>query len=402
MDDLNEQALAATARVRNAPGYRSLGAAERSELDHHLGRIEAALQEQPAQPFDGRGQSYSTSDPYAIPLATPGDLRGPGGLRGPRPGQPGRGPGPGPPPTQRPARPRPPPGTEVLGQRARRALDAVDFPSFVAELIRGTFQAVVDATAQQVREYAKLVADLSQSLDNFTRDNVSQNQGRDWLVEKYPRDLTLALPSPGEDTAPQILPRDDAEESPDWLADFGLEGEELTTELAEGPLLNAGRRALGEERMRTLATMVLIGVNRIVIDDGQLRARLQFHARARERVTAEVSAQTGAQQMGITGRQAGMQGVVSTMVSTVDVNAQSDISIKTELVGEVSLRFRTQTFDLENFADTPAITLINRHSLRREGATAIAAPGDAGAGAGPEGAAAGPAPVAPPNDGDQT
>ena len=53
---------------------------------------------------------------------------------------------------------------------------------------------------------------------------------------------------------------------------------------------------------------------RIVVDDGQIRAKLQFHASARERVSAEVVSVTGGHSQGIAARQAGMAAAVSTML----------------------------------------------------------------------------------------
>ena len=364
---MTAEALQATAALRRSPGYRALTSGERAQFDHNLGRVEAALRGESNVP--GGGLTVP-DDPYAIPaahtttrarsLATPNDLIGIGGRAPPREQAPAQ--------TSAPAtRERGPAGTEILGERARRALEAVDFTSFVAELIQGTFVAIVDATSQQVREYAKLVADLSQSVDKFTQSNVSINQARDQLVERHGADLRLVLPGPGETAEPQVVPLEDSEDtSPAWLDNYGLSGATLTRELVEGPLLNASRRELGEERMRNLATMVLMGISRIVVDDGQLKARLQFHARAREKVSADIIAQGGAQQIGIAGRQNRASSAVSTMVSTVDVNSQADVAIKADLVGEVSLRFRTETFDLNNFADASTMQLISRHSLARE------------------------------------
>jgi hypothetical protein len=206
----------------------------------------------------------------------------------------------------------------------------VDFSSFVAGLIQGTFQAIV-ATVQQVREYAKLVADLSKTVEDFTRDNVSGNQARDWLTERYPQDLALVLPSPGQPGEPRVVPRRGADPSPAWLGELGLEGAQLDEQLTEGALLVAARRSLGEERMRLLANTVLLGINRIVVEDGQIRARLQFHAHAREQLTADIKLQGGQQMLGIAARQGGAATQISTMVSTVDVNTQSDISIKADL-----------------------------------------------------------------------
>jgi hypothetical protein len=358
-------ALEATRSIRRSRGYAGLAAGERAALERDLSQIERALIGNPTQ---------ATVDPYAVPLETPMNLRGGGllGPGGPPPMQTGAGSAPplGPPPAAPP--PRAPTGTEGLGERARRALDAVDFPSFVAGLIHGTFRSIVDATAQQVREYAKLVADISKSVDEFTRDNVNPNQARDYLVDKHPADLTLVFPRPGEPGEPRVVPRVPGA-SPAWLADYGLEGEELTPELVDGALVQSARKSVGEDRMRTLATMVLMGINRIVVDDGQIRARLQFHAKASERMKADVTAQTGGQQLGIAGQSSGLRSAVSTMVSTVDVNAQSDISIKADLVGEVSVRFRTETFDLQRFADSQAISLITRHAQQLPAANGGAA-----------------------------
>jgi hypothetical protein len=51
----------------------------------------------------------------------------------------------------------------------------VDFPDFVAGLIQGTFGAIVDASIQQMEEYAKLVHDVAQSLDANLTDNDLQD-----------------------------------------------------------------------------------------------------------------------------------------------------------------------------------------------------------------------------------
>jgi hypothetical protein len=342
-------ALAATRSIRQSSGYAALAHGERQALESDLRRIEAAL-------APAALAVAAAHDPYAMPLETPADLqRMQAGLS---PAQPQ----PAPPATIAPAA-RPRAGTEAIGERARAALEAVDFPSFVAELIHGTFQAIVDATAQQIREYARLVASLAQTTEQFGRENVSPNQVRFGLAERHPADLFVVVPKTGERGEPALKPRrkDDAG-SPAWLSEYGLAGEELTAELAEGALLQAGQRTLAEERMQNLATMVLLGINRIVIQDGQIKARLQFHASARESVKADVADVGAAIQGGIAGRDAGSQGAVMTRVSTVSVNAQADVAIKANLVGEVAIRFRSETFNLERFADSQAIELISRHS----------------------------------------
>jgi hypothetical protein len=355
MTDRARLALAAAQALRRSRGYAALDPRERQDLDAHLGRIEQALT------YGGNGGNGSAlRDPYAVPLETPADLQR--GFGPPPSSSPAQPPASAMPSPSAPPMPAPPPGTEVIGARARQALEAVDFPAFVAGLVSGTFQAIVDSTAQQVREYATLVASITKSVGDFSRDNVSPNQVRDWLVARHPKDLVLVVPKPGERGEPKLRPRSSNAGSPAWLAQYGLADQELSDELVEGPLIEAARLNLGEERLQTLATMVLMGINRIVVNDGQIKARLQFHASARESLKADVTNQATGQQVGIAGRQTQMQAAVSTMVSTINVNAQADVAVRANLVGEVAIKFRTETFDINRFADTQAIQLLTRHS----------------------------------------
>jgi hypothetical protein len=354
MNDRTPTALEAMRSIRKSAGFARLDVDERRMLERDLRRVEDALR---------------PTDPYASALDDPAARSPSPGVAAPASGA----------TTPSPAPAAPPPGTAEIGERGRRALDAVDFSGFVAGLVTGTFRSIVDATAQQVREYAGLVASISKTVDEFSRDNVTPNQVRDWLSNRYPRDLKVVLPEAGKQgESPRLVPAPDrGADSPAWLATYGLDGQAFNEELTEGPLIDAGRRSLGEERLQSLATMVLLGINRIVVNDGQIRARLVFHASARETLSAEIQ-QGSQQQGGIAARTIGPQSAISTMVSTVSVNAQADASVKVDLTGEVSIQFRTESFPLERFADSGAMQLINQHARWQSPAAApvaqVAAP----------------------------
>ncbi len=269
-------------------------------------------------------------------------------------------------PTQvAPAAPAAPPVSQTaqLGDRMETALEAVDFTGFVSKLITGTFRAIVDASAAQMKEYANLVASLATTLEDFTGENVSLNQARDHLAQQYPQDLMLKLPPAGSTEQPLLLVRPERQgESPDWLQKYNLKGEELSDELVEGRLLEAARKKVGEGRMSSLATMVLMGINRIVVNDGEVRAKVQFHAAAIDLQHADFRSQQG----GMMSRDAGGAGsVTQMMVSTLKANAQADSAIKADLMGEVRVSFKTEVFPLERFADSAAIQLISRHAKWR-------------------------------------
>lgn len=346
-------ALEAARRLRLSSAFRGLTSGEQATVGRDLERIERALAVRPPGRYGG--------DPYAIAQATPDDLQrdlgGTGGSPAPQAsGSPQRAPA-APPPAPAPAK-NPLADMKAAGE----IVDAINFPSFVASLVTGTFKAIVDATSQQLREYADLVANLSRSVDDFGRDHVSDEQVRASLASKYPNDLVHRAPPPGQGGATKLALASGSEgTSPAWLAQYGLAGQPLDADLVAGPLVDAGRTRLAEERMQTLAAMVLMGINRIVINDGDIQAKLQFHAQVNTKTDVEIA--TAQINDGSIAQRSINGGAAPTlMISTAKVNAQSDASAKASLTGQVRIRFRTETFPLERFADSAAIQLINRHA----------------------------------------
>ena len=99
-------------------------------------------------------------------------------------------------------------------------------------------------------------------------------------------------------------------------------------------------------------------VGAVVVSDGDIRAKLQFHANVKEKTDAELA--TVQMGQGIAGRSTAP--AASLMVTTVKANTQAEASLKANLTGEVRIAFRTETFPLERFADSQAIQLLNRHA----------------------------------------
>jgi hypothetical protein len=69
--------------------------------------------------------------------------------------------------------------------------DEINFPAFVASLVHGTFDAIVDASIRQMEAFAGLVSAVAKDVDQFTAENVTANQVRDHLADQYPADLAL-------------------------------------------------------------------------------------------------------------------------------------------------------------------------------------------------------------------
>jgi len=148
------------------------------------------------------------------------------------------------------------------GAAAAALLQQVDFPDFVGDLINGVFSAIVNASIQQMEAYANLIKQVASSVDQFAKDSLGEPQGRDWLAQRFPAQLDLdprgrlrwrVDPQAGARTIAAGLLMPDRE--PDTRA-----------------LVAAARRRMAIDRQQLLATMVMMGINRIVVTDGSIKA----------------------------------------------------------------------------------------------------------------------------------
>lgn len=168
-----------------------------------------------------------------------------------------------------------------ISPQAEDFVAEVDFPVFVRDLINSVFEAIVTSSIEQMEAYGELMASVAKSLDQFLEDNVSEEQGRDWLATTFP-DLFELDREPGCDGKPCLRVRDgvDVKRALARVNRLPLEGGPLRSldgDAIEKKLVPAARR-VAAARQQVLATMVLMGINRIVVTDGKISARLEFEA----------------------------------------------------------------------------------------------------------------------------
>lgn len=270
-----------------------------------------------------------------------------------------------------------PQATETIARRAGAMVNEIDFPGFVAQLVHGTFDAIVDASIRQMESYSSMVAAVAKTVDQFTEENVTLNQARDWLAARYPGEVMLLLPDgSAERSEPQLAPRAEGL-TPVWLGDYGIEDEELSAELLEQRILPQVRLKVGSERQQLLATMVLLGMNRVVVRDGSITSKVMFRAAAQDAAKVGYATSSDPQAVANWGQRGAMtyEGQSSTMVSTVAVNAQNESNVRADLFGEVKLNFVSETLPLDRLADAAKIALVQRNSpsLRAPAAAPAAA-----------------------------
>jgi hypothetical protein len=242
-----------------------------------------------------------------------------------------------------------------------RMIKEVDFPGFVASLVKGTFNAVVDASIQQMKAYGDLVQSVAMSVNEFRDQNVSPAQGRSHLVSKYPQMFQLGTDSKGLES---VLMKDDfdLDNLPDFQKELGLA--QPVDEVDDGVielLTQASRDDLARSRQQLLATTILMGINRIIITDGRVNAKLVFTFSAEDTMSRQGTAEDyeierQRKEFEIKQGNQFAKGVfekpVPIKVSSTTGESSAGLEAAGKITGEVSLNFRSETFPLEQMANT--------------------------------------------------
>jgi hypothetical protein len=254
-----------------------------------------------------------------------------------------------------------PGATAQVARVTQDTLKAIAFPTFVADLIKGTFEAITNSSIRQMEAYMRLLENVGMTVDQFMDSNISDDQARDWLSQRYPDHIQVSNR--------KLAVRDGSDErrAPDFQADLNLSGGvSLDEDSMEETLVPAARRRLAQMRLQMLSTLVLMGINRIVVTGGKIRATMLFHIDASDRLRQE-----HATDMDFRSAASGSFGFgpwsVSASVSFAYVSsdrsvATSDLNVSADLTGEVEIHFKSDYFPLERFAPTGDISRIQSNT----------------------------------------
>ena len=314
-------------------------------------------------------------------------------------------------------------GAQVAGV----LLKQVNFPTFVASLIEGVFHAIVHSSIEQMEAYGKLVASVAQTLNQFRDENVSDNQGRDHLIEQFPDTFQLGTSDGGDfmgagsGSQPRVQLKDGVDEDQalqtvNSRLPTPIKSLDLSDEDNENALVQSARTQLATSRQQLLATMVLMGINRIVVTDGKIQAKIMYDFQARDSAKTQRSAtamdyatdSSGNVQTtstldgqsettrggseysrgsdGTEDRKTGdfytkgqyklTQQPIITAMSTASEASESALQTKAQLSGLVDINFKSDYLPLEKMADSFQIGMIQNASKPGRGAgAATPAPG---------------------------
>ncbi len=259
----------------------------------------------------------------------------------------------------------------------RNFVGAVDFPKFVGGLIQNVFQAIVDASIQQMEAYAELLKAVAQTVDQFAADNISMNNARDWMSQRFPTDF--AIDTSDSEAGPRLgMKNEDSAEEALARVSQELQLAEPVTDLSdqeqEGRLVMAARMQMARSRQQMLSSMVMLGINRIVVTDGLINAKVVFNFRASDDAKRDAKASLYDRDSsynknttvagahfgwgGAASANTNVQSHMTTVSSSVDETSSSSQEMKAKLTGEVRVNFKSDYFPMEKLASPGMIASI--------------------------------------------
>jgi hypothetical protein len=268
-----------------------------------------------------------------------------------------------------------------VASTTQAVLNAVSFPRFVTDLINGVFKAIVASNMQQMNSYVELLNNVAASTDGFAESNLGPDRARAWLMEKYPGSFELDQVSSddgdGTPTQTTLRLRDGASmPSQEALkADLGLSDQEsVPSGDPDTTLVPFARRQLARMRQQMLATMVMLGMQRIVVDSGRITAAMHFHIDTRSAAQDDrgstfdlknTVAASGSFGFGPWGASASITNTIG-YVSTQKTQTTEEMNTDLDVNSSVEINFKSDYLPLDRLANSDQVNRIRQNTLNPE------------------------------------
>ncbi len=254
-----------------------------------------------------------------------------------------------------------PRGASQVARVTEATLNAIAFPTFVADLIKGTFNAIIDASIQQMEAFGELLSNVAKTVDDYMADNVSDNNARDWMTAAFPRNYTMGAAG----DRPELQQTEDLNEQEEARLRRTLNlPQDADVSSPEEVIIPAARRHLAQTRQQMLSSMVLMGINRIIVTRGRIKAQMGFRIDTKDYAKATFTDTFDTKTEAQTKYGSWLSPVSASIKTTVayvssnEKDSENEINVEANLTGEVDLQFKSDVFPLERFADAGVISTI--------------------------------------------
>ena len=214
-------------------------------------------------------------------------------------------------------------------------LDEVDFPTFVRDLITGTYDSIVQSSIQQMDAYTKMYKELAKPLAAIARE-ISEADALGQVAADDPLRFTMGGDGALTDN------------------DTGMKLDTSNDEVQK--LMFQAKLKLAKERRLLLRETMLMGINRLVVEKGTIKAGLVFAVRSNEAFQGaekktdivQRGSQGGGSFFGLFGGGANKK---STTITVSSRELKTNTELAATITGSVEVNFKSDYFRLDNFAD---------------------------------------------------
>jgi hypothetical protein len=266
------------------------------------------------------------------------------------------------------------------GSRALAAasqLEKIGFVDFTVDLVKGVYEVIVNTSMEQLEAYAELVTKVSKSLEEYQDEVLGPDEAE--KQEKAENYITEVLGFKKQDT--YTLTDDQATALREHLAGISVQEDEQNKGIDDYITVSGTSKEITHENLvkivleklkkstehsyDLLKTILKIGMQKVVVTNGEIRTKLTFHIDASDdysKTSNQYSNNSSGWGIGggLSGSGTGLVGKIfgaslgiglsggyssrKLSVNVVNEKSTSATNVNVDILGEVRINFRTETF----------------------------------------------------------
>lgn len=248
---------------------------------------------------------------------------------------------------------------EQAGELAGEFVDEVDFPGFVRDLLKAVFDANLEVTLAQMTSYQQLLQTATASISKFV-NAIDDTAAFGYLAENQGDDFNIDF---GDDTDNEGNPQailTDKDGNPIASAGQDIGDNQIKAKIMEAKI------AMAKEQRALLRETILMGITRLVVEKGNVKASVLFDIKATEKIDKKdkaalkesiSSGSSFSASGGLVGKIFGgpkgghTRSRRKTKISVSSAKSEATTDLAAKLAGSVDITFKSDYFELNRFAD---------------------------------------------------
>ncbi len=242
-------------------------------------------------------------------------------------------------------------GIKDIGESFGSMVQQIDFPKFVKDLVGAVYEANIKLSKEQIETFSKMLKEVTGSLQKFIT-KIDDTASFAYLVENEPNRFAMIQENDPQTGRPRPILIDR-----ETMQQMNEDDDEFKSKIMDAKI------KMAQEQRALLRETILMGITRLVITNGKIKARCNFKVEVNDRLTGSNAYNKEHEEnlnIGIDASAGWLWGSADMSMdyenkTKITVNTTSNIDSsqvgQAELMGEVEINFKSDYFKLENFKD---------------------------------------------------